>query len=307
MKEIAKKPLWLRKKIFYSEENLGLYRLIKEKGIHTVCEEARCPNRSECYHDKTATFLILGRICTRSCQFCSVESMSENLRDTLAPPDPQEAIRVAEMVDILGLDYVVLTSVTRDDLSDGGARHFARSVRAVKGLERSVLVEVLTPDFKADKDSIKLVMSSEPDVYNHNIETVERLSPVIRRQGGYRLSLSVLETVKTMRPDMMTKSGILVGLGESREEMIRLFQDLKSVGCDILTIGQYLQPTRRNIAVREYVSEETFAEYESEARDIGIAVVQSLPYARSSYRARESYISRQKALDNNKDKLNLKE
>jgi len=307
LKEIAKKPLWLRKKIFYSEENLGLYRLIKEKGIHTVCEEARCPNRSECYHDKTATFLILGRICTRSCQFCSVESMSENLRDTLAPPDPQEAIRVAEMVDILGLDYVVLTSVTRDDLSDGGARHFARSVRAVKGLERSVLVEVLTPDFKADKDSIKLVMSSEPDVYNHNIETVERLSPVIRRQGGYRLSLSVLETVKTMRPDMMTKSGILVGLGESREEMIRLFQDLKSVGCDILTIGQYLQPTRRNIAVREYVSEETFAEYESEARDIGIAVVQSLPYARSSYRARESYISRQKALDNNKDKLNLKE
>ncbi|GMT48890.1 MAG: lipoyl synthase [bacterium] len=288
MDGIAQKPEWLRKKVFYTPTNQNIRNLLKSHHIHTVCEEARCPNLSECYNDKTATFLIMGDICTRSCLYCSVESTSPStIKETLlAPPDPNEPERIAKVVQNMGLHYVVITSVNRDDLPDGGADHF---VKTLKAMDPSIKKEVLTPDFKSEQDSIAKVVREGPDVFNHNVETVERVTPKVRKQGSYRLSLSVLEKIKRIDPNMITKTGIMLGLGEKDHELNQFFKDLRDVGCDILTMGQYLQASRRNYPVQSYIPEDQFNSYREKAISLGIPVVHSAPFVRSSYRAFESY------------------
>ncbi len=285
---ISQKPEWLRKKVFYTPTNQNIRNLLKSHGINTVCEEARCPNLSECYNHKTATFLIMGDICTRSCLYCSVESTSPStIKETpLAPPDPKEPERIARVVQNMGLDYVVITSVNRDDLPDGGADHF---VRTLKAMDPSTKKEVLTPDFKGEYNSIAKVVEERPDVFNHNVETVERVTAKVRKQGSYRLSLSVLEKIKRIDPNMITKTGIMLGLGEKDHELIQFFKDLRDVGCDILTMGQYLQASRRNYPVQSYIPEDQFNSYKAKAISLGIPVVHSAPFVRSSYRAFESY------------------
>ncbi len=291
MVKITQKPEWLRKKVFYTPTNQNIRNLLKSHDINTVCEEARCPNLSECYDHKTATFLIMGDICTRSCLYCSVESTSPSgiKESPLALPDPDEPDRIAQVVRNMGLDYVVITSVDRDDLSDGGADHFAKTLKAIHSIDPNIKIEVLTPDFKGDWDAITQVLLEKPDVFNHNVETVERVNPIVRKQGSYRLSLSILEGLKKTDPNRITKTGIMLGLGERDHELRQAFKDLRDVACDILTMGQYLQPTRRNYPVQSYIPEDQFNAYKEEALSLGIPVVHSSPFVRSSYKAFESY------------------
>ena len=250
--------------------------------LHTVCDEARCPNRGECFSKGTATFLLLGDKCTRDCKFCAVESSKP---DKIDKDEPE---RVLKAVKEMGLKYVVLTSVTRDDLSDGGAAIFAETVKKIKNYDSKILIEVLTPDFLGNTDDIETVMESKPDVYNHNLETIKRLYDEVRPSADYERSLNFLKNIKKVDSKMISKSGIMVGLGEKSEEVKKLIGDLKEVGCDILTIGQYIQPTANHYPVKEYVKPEQYKEYESYGEKVGISIIAS-PLVRSSYLAHEVY------------------
>ena len=249
--------------------------------LNTVCEEARCPNRGHCYQRGTATFLILGSVCTRNCAYCAIE------KNIARPPlpDPEEPARVAKAAKLMNLRYAVLTSVTRDDLPDGGAGHFAAAVNSVKKSVPGIRVEVLTPDFNGSADSLRTVADSRPAVFNHNIETVERLFPRLRPIASYRQSLEVLNTFRGIAPDIPTKSGIMAGLGENETDVLRAMEDLRSSGVSLLTIGQYLQPTSKHPAVHRYVTPEEFETYRINALSMGYSGVASGPLVRSSYHA----------------------
>jgi lipoyl synthase len=254
--------------------------VIHDLRLETVCESAKCPNRSECWSQQTATFMVLGNVCTRPCGFCSVP------RGKTEALEADEPARVAEAAERLGLKYVVITSVTRDDLADGGADHFARCVTAVR--ERTgAKVEVLTPDFRGDRAAIHRVIESRPDVFNHNTETVPRLYHRVRRNAEYQRTLDLLKQVKDEAPDMPTKSGLMLGLGETMEEVLEVCGDLRSVGCDMLTLGQYLQPTPDHLPVERYVPPEEFEEFGRLTRAMGFGMVASGPFVRSSYHAGE--------------------
>ena len=276
-------PDWARKAGPLARGARGLRVLLREKSLHTVCEEARCPNLGECFTRGTATFLLLGDRCTRRCAYCAVSTARPR------PPDPEEPERVAGAAGRLGLRYVVLTSVDRDDLADGGAAPFAATVRAVRRALPEAGIEVLTPDFKGDQGALRAVLEAEPDVFNHNIETVPRLFPRLRPQGRYRLSLDVLAAAKAIRPGQTTKSGLMVGLGETDEEVVRVLEDLRRVGVDVVTIGQYLRPTREHEPVHRYVTPSAFRELEATARAMGFPTVYSGVFVRSSFNAEEVY------------------
>jgi lipoic acid synthetase len=257
--------------------------LLRRQELSTVCEEARCPNLGECFSRGTATFMLLGDRCTRRCAYCSVTTARP------LAPDPGEPLRVAEAASSLGLRYVVLTSVDRDDLPDGGARHFAETVHAVRDRLPLAKVEVLTPDFGGDREALRVVLAAAPEVFNHNIETVPRLFPALRPQGGYRLSLDVLAAARRMRPGQVTKSGIMVGLGETDDEVIDVLRDLRSAGVEIVTIGQYLRPTRRHAPVDRHLTPAAFRRLEEAARGIGFPTVYSGVFVRSSFNAEEVF------------------
>jgi len=276
-------PDWARKPSPLAPGARGLRVLLREKSLHTVCEEARCPNLGECFSRGTATFLLLGDRCTRRCGYCSVATARP------LPPDPAEPARVAEAAARLGLRYVVLTSVNRDDLADGGASRFADTVRAVRGALPEAGIEVLTPDFKGDREALRVVLEAAPEVFNHNIETVPRLFPRLRPQGRYALSLEVLRAAKQIRPGQATKSGLMVGLGETGEEVVSVLADLRAAGVDIVTIGQYLRPTREHEPVHRYLEPAAFRAIEDEARAIGFPTVYSGVFVRSSFNAEEVY------------------
>ena len=276
-------PIWLRRSLAVHGQWLQAKALVGELRLHTVCQEARCPNLGECWSHGNVSFMILGDRCTRRCHFCSV---------TTARPgevDAEEPERLAEAVARLALKYVVVTSVARDDLPDEGAGMFAECVRAVQARTPEAQVEVLTPDFHARPELIRTVAEAGPQVFNHNVETVERLSPAIRPQAAYRRSLEVLRLARQMGPaGMKTKSGLMVGLGERPEEVRGLLEDLRGVGCDILTIGQYLRPTMEQREVAEFVPPERFEQYRSWGEEMGFSFVASAPYVRSSYNAFEA-------------------
>lgn len=277
------KPPWLKRRLPSGPVYEQVRSLLKKGHLHTVCQEARCPNVWECFSQKTATFLILGDKCTRNCGFCAVA------HGPAGPPDTEEPSRVAEAVEQMGLQYVVITSVTRDDLSDGGAGVFADTIKSIRDRMPETFIEVLTPDFMGDISAIEKVILARPDVFNHNIETVPRLYCVVRPQADYRRSLKVLEFAKKIDPDMITKSGIMLGLGEKEKEVLETFEDLLNVGCNILTIGQYLQPTKQHLPVKRFVPPEEFQKLRDEAIRMGFDEVASGPFVRSSYHAKDLF------------------
>lgn len=274
-------PEWIKVKSF-----TGLHetkQILRNYGLSTVCEEARCPNRGECFSKPTATFMILGSSCTRNCSFCAVEASGPK------PIDSGEPERVALAVKEMGLNYVVITSVTRDDLEDGGAMHFARTVKAIRDHSDGVKIEVLTPDFRGDYKALKVVVDAMPDVFNHNVETVPRLYPYVRPQADYMRSLKVLSDARSIAPDIKTKSGFMVGFGETFNEIIDVLKNLRDAGCDTVTIGQYLRPSMKNLPVRQYVRPEMFDVYREIALDLGFKFAASSPLVRSSMNAEEMY------------------
>ncbi len=273
-------PAWLKRDLPRGNENFFTQHLLRELRLETVCENARCPNRPECYSRRTATFMILGNVCTRPCGFCSVP------RGTPEALEDDEPARVAEAAARLGLRHVVITSVTRDDLPDGGAEHFRRCVEAVR-VRTGAAVEVLTPDFLGDPAAIDCVLEARPDVYNHNVETVPRLYHKVRGRADYRRSLDLLARVKGRAPEIVTKSGLMLGLGETTDELLEVFADLRDAGCDTLTLGQYLAPTLKHIPVKRYVPPEEFDALAKLARSLGFAQVVAGPFVRSSYHADE--------------------
>jgi lipoic acid synthetase len=273
-------PPWLKRPLPSGNENFLTHNLLRELQLETVCENARCPNRPECYSRRTATFMIMGNICTRPCGFCSVPRGEP---EHLQADEPE---RVAQAAERLGLKHVVITSVTRDDLADGGADHFYRCVIAVR--ERTgAVVEVLTPDFLGDTAAIDRVLQAQPEVFNHNTETVPRFYKKVRGRADYRRSLDLLAHVKRRAPRLTTKTGLMLGLGETRDELLDTFADLRAVGCDMLTLGQYLTPTLKHVPVARYLPPEEFDELARLARSMGFHKVASGPFVRSSYHADE--------------------
>jgi lipoic acid synthetase len=276
-------PAWLRKGRTHFESVHILKTELRRKRLHTVCESARCPNIHECFHRGAATFMILGNLCTRGCGFCSVPKGSAAKREFFL--DPEEPAHVAQMAAEMKLRYVVITSVNRDDLEDGGSHHFAETVKRVRAALPEARVEVLTPDFEGNLAAVARVLDAGPHVYNHNMETVRRLYKRVRPQAKYRQSLDVLAFAKRYRPDALTKSGLMVGLGETAEEVHELLRDIQASGTDVATVGQYLQPTRRNLAVAEYVTPAKFEAYRDYGLSVGFKMVFSGPFVRSSYMA----------------------
>lgn len=276
-----RKPEWLKIKVQSGANKEQVEALLKSLSLHTVCEEANCPNLMECFCRKTATFMILGRICSRNCTFCNVEKAIPQ------PVDPDEPAHVARAVYELNLRHVVVTSVTRDDLPDGGAGHFAEVIEEIKKSASGVTVEVLIPDFQGSVEALSKVVAAGPDIINHNIETIPRLYPEVRPLAVYRHSLELLENVKKINPQMLTKSGIMVGLGETEPEVIGVFEDLREVACDFLTVGQYLAPSKKHHPVVSYVHPEVFNQYKKTALSMGFKQVASGPLVRSSYQAEQ--------------------
>ncbi len=262
-------------------------KILRKNNVTTVCEEARCPNQGMCFSKSTATFMILGDRCTRDCAFCAVEHALP------FPVDPDEPGRIAEAAVTLGLRFVVITSVSRDDLPDNGAGQFAATVRFLKKKKRDIRVEILTPDFQGDTAALKTALDSGPDVFNHNIETVPNKYPLVRPQADYARSLRILRTAKRLYPHIRTKSGLMVGLGEKKEEILAVMNDLREAGCDFLTIGQYLQPRKNNIDVAEYIHPEDFEYYRIKGYALGFLSVASSPLTRSSMNAEEMFRSQQ--------------
>lgn len=281
------KPRWIRRKLPSGPEYERIRSMIQAGKLHTVCQEAQCPNIWECFSCRTATFLILGSRCTRNCTFCAVEHGDSG------PPDLREPERVAEAAAAMGLSYVVVTSVTRDDLPDGGAGHFAETIRQIRKMIPGARVEVLVPDFQGDETALSTVLAAESDVLNHNIETVQRLYPRVRPQADYQRSLTFLRRAAEIAPGIETKSGMMLGLGETEEEIRKALKDLRRVGCRMLTLGQYLQPSRNHLAVARYVAPDEFASWEKEAKQMGFAQVASGPLVRSSYHAGELFEDKQ--------------
>ena len=275
------KPPWLRRKMPTGPVYDQVRSLIGKSGVHTVCQEAKCPNQWECFSCQTATLLIMGPRCTRNCRFCAVE------HGPSGPLDPEEPARVAETALNLGLRYVVVTSVTRDDLPDGGAALFAATIKAIRHKVPDALVEVLVPDFQGDEESLRTVVAARPDVLGHNIETVSRLYPSVRPGAVYGRSLELLARAKDLDPSIPTKSGLMLGLGESSEEIRRTLEDLLGAGCRLLTLGQYLQPSSHHLPVARYVPPEEFDAWKAFALESGFSRVASGPFVRSSYHARE--------------------
>jgi len=276
------RPEWLRVKFFNGPNYQELKRIMRTLGLNTVCESARCPNMGECWEHRTATFMILGNICTRACGFCAVPSGKP-----AAPPDELEPERVAEAVERMGLRYAVVTSVNRDDQPDGGAAIFARTIAEIRQRVPACKVEVLIPDFRGDWTALETVMAARPDVLNHNTETVPRLYHEVRKGAIYNRSLELLRRAKLLSPAMPTKTGLMLGLGETREEVLAAMQDLAAQGTDILTIGQYMQPTREHLPVVRFVHPDEFAEYKTLGEQMGFSHVESGPLVRSSYHAFE--------------------
>ena len=277
------RPPWIRVRLSANSMVESTRALMRELRLNTVCEEAACPNLSECWAERHATVMILGSVCTRACAFCNVDT---GMPDAV---DPEEPEHLARAVGELGLEHVVITSVDRDDLADGGAEQFARSIRKIRALAPATTIEVLTPDFRRKPEALATVVSAGPDVYNHNLETVPRLYRRVRPGADYRHSLDLLAQAKHLRPGIFTKSGIMVGLGEDREEMRQVMEDLRAGEVDFLTVGQYLRPTPRHARVERYVPPEEFAQIESEALALGFAVVSATPMTRSSYHAAEDF------------------
>ena len=271
-------PPWAKKRLGPASSLHEMKSILRRRNLHTVCESARCPNIGECFSKPTATFMILGDVCTRTCGFCSIEKRSMPLA-----VDPDEPQNIAITAKELGLKHVVVTSVTRDDLPEGGAAQFALTIKAIKDTISGILVEVLTPDFKGDFKALATVLEARPDIFNHNLETVPSLYPRVRPQARYSTSLEVLRKAK--ETGVMTKSGIMAGLGETTEEVRAVLRDLLAAGCDAVTIGQYLRPARTNLEVVEYVAPEVFKEYEEYGLGIGLKYVYSGPFVRSSYNA----------------------
>ena len=276
-------PDWLKVRIGGGENYSKVKTLLRSAKLHTICEEAKCPNIAECFGSGTAVFLILGNICTRDCRYCNV---THGTPGSLNDNEPQD---IAESVKTLGLKYVVVTSVTRDDLPDGGASVFYETVQAIRRINQECHIEVLIPDFKGDDTAIQKVIDAAPDVINHNIEVVEDLFPLMRPQGDYQRSLDVLKTLKTKQRAIPTKSGLMIGLGESTEQIHATLRDLRDAGVDFLTIGQYLQPTRNHALVKKYYTPEEFLELKTTALKLGFAHVESGPLVRSSYHAQNAF------------------
>lgn len=277
------KPKWLRRKLPTGPQYEEIKKLMKDNCLTTVCREAQCPNQFECYSKGTATFMILGERCTRNCMFCAVAHGPEE------PPDAKEPERVAAAVKTMGLKYSVITSVTRDDLEDGGAAIFAETVKAIRRVSPATLIEILIPDLQGNWDALQTIVAASPDVLNHNVETVPRLYPEVRPLAVYGRSLELLAMVKKFNPQMVTKSGVMLGLGETQEEILQVMDDLLQVQCDILTLGQYLQPSKKHLAVEEFVTPQIFDELKKTALNKGFAGVASGPSVRSSYEAENLY------------------
>jgi len=278
-------PFWLKVKPPLGENYRKVKSLLSSIDLHTVCQEANCPNIGTCFEEKTATFLILGRICTRGCSFCDVD------RGIPLSLDVSEPLHIAEAVKILGLEYVVITSVTRDDLEDGGTSHFAEVIKKIRESNLECKVEVLVPDFKGDLESLKIVLTEKPFVLNHNLETVKRLYPIVRKGADYQRSLSLLKTSKEYDGSILTKSGIIIGMGEEWEEIVELMEDLRKVYCDLLTIGQYLSPSDKHLPVVKYYPPEDFEKLRKTGEKMGFMRVESGPLVRSSYHARKTVYS----------------
>ncbi len=274
-------PEWIKVRVHEGENFKQLKQLVTEQRLHTVCEEARCPNIYDCWNRRTATFMILGAVCTRACRFCAVTSGRPTEFDITEP------VRVADSVAQLGLRHAVITSVDRDDLRDGGSEIFARTIRAIRRRSPGTSIEVLTPDFQGDEEAIRTVTLAGPDIFNHNTETVPRLYARVRPKAVYERSLQLLRQVKADAPGMVTKSGVMVGLGESREELLGVFRDMREHGIDVLTVGQYLRPTRKHIELERYYRPEEFVELKARATEMGFEHVESGAMVRSSYHADE--------------------
>ncbi len=281
MAEVKKRPDWLKVRMPSGKNYVELKTIMREQGLHTVCEEARCPNIGECWGHRTATFMILGDTCTRACGFCAVKTGRPGTLDLLEP------MRVARAVQQMGLKHVVVTSVNRDDVPDGGSGVFAATIRKIKEYVPGCTVEVLTPDFEGVRSSLETLLSARPEVFNHNIETCERLTKLVRRRAKYRRSLEVLRNAKEVAPGIRTKSGIMVGLGETREELTQTMTDLRASDVDILTIGQYLRPTPEHLDVVRYYHPDEFAALKKEGLALGFRHIESGPLVRSSYHAHE--------------------
>lgn len=276
-----RKPQWLLKKIERTPETREVKHLLRDLGLNTVCEEANCPNLSECFGRGTATFMIGGDRCTRRCHYCDVTTGRPN------PLDPTEPRRVAEATRRLKLNYVVVTAVARDDVKDGGAAHFAATIRNIRQLTPHIQIEVLIPDFKGDAGALQTVLDARPDVLNHNIETVRRIFDDVRPQGDYDRTLELLARVKHSAPEIPTKSGFMVGLGETTAEVLETMRDLRQVGVDLVTIGQYLQPSKAHVVVAEYIPRERYAEYRRFGQELGFRATFAGPFVRSSFHAGE--------------------
>lgn len=278
----SQKPPWLKVRIPSDANFFSVSSLLKTKNLHTICQSGKCPNISECFSHKIAAFLILGDICTRKCAFCAVE------KGIPVPPPTEEIAQVAEAVALMGLRYVVVTSVTRDDLPDGGASHFKATIQAIREQTPGVKIEVLVPDFKGNNQALKTVIQARPDILNHNLEVPEAFYPLINRpKKNYQRSLKVLREAKLMGAN--TKSGLMIGLGEDEKDILLSFSDLRKVSCDLLTIGQYLQPTKSHVPVKKYYTPREFESFKNIALDFGFKAVESGPLVRSSYRAHQMY------------------
>jgi len=285
----SKKPEWIKVRLPSSPVFFSTKALISDLRLHTVCESAQCPNRWECWSQGTATFMIAGERCTRACGFCAVST---------AKPfalEEDEPTRVAEAIRRMKLKHVVITAVARDDLSDGGANHFAETIRAIRELDPDIVIEVLTPDFNGKENSLRLVLRAQPDIFNHNLETVERLTPVVRSRAKYRLSLEVLRAAKELDAGVVTKSGIMLGLGETEPELFQAMDDLRGANVQVLTLGQYLRPTPNHLPVVEYIRPELFEVYKQVAEQKGFDYVASGPLVRSSYHAADYHPTRRRA------------
>lgn len=277
-------PEYLKRPIIDTDKTKKVRHILRDKHLNTVCEGARCPNKNECYQHNTATFLIMGNICTRNCKYCNISTSAPE------PLDLEEPKHIAEAIYELGLDYAVITSVTRDDIKDGGAEHFANCIKEIRNLKPNTKIEILTPDFRGERgkyneDALKTIISAKPDVFNHNIETVRAVYKDARPLGDYDLSLSVLKYIKD-NSDIPTKSGLMIGLGETTEQILETFKDLRNAGCDILTVGQYIQPSRKHLEVSKYYKLEEYEFLKEKAKEYGFKKYQIAPLVRSSYHAR---------------------
>ncbi|WP_028308552.1 lipoyl synthase [Desulfitibacter alkalitolerans] len=273
-------PDWLKRRIPASANINKTNEILKSLNLNTVCESALCPNRGECFTKKTATFMILGNTCTRNCGFCAVP-----VDNKPGPVNTEEPDKIVQAVKQLGLKHVVITSVTRDDLSDGGAGHFSAVIRKLKEFDKSLIIEVLTPDFAGSISAIEAVTLAKPNIYNHNLETVPELYKIVRPEADYDRSLNLLKLVKSLDEEIYTKSGIMVGLGETFEQVGKVLEDLRCVNCDVVTIGQYLAPSQKHLEVKEFVHPEVFKEYEALGQSLGFKHVAAAPFVRSSFNA----------------------